>query len=703
MSTTNTTEAVKAPVARREEDRVVYAGVAPPNWPKDVPRQSDDSPNKLLDPPVAVPDPYGWLRDETRQKEDVVNHLNAENEYTQSLTKDLETLRGTLYTELLSAIQETDYTLPRPKGDWFRYSRTYEGKSYPTYCRAPRTPELNIHWDGSAEAPILPGESILLDVNKLAENQSYCVLGAMAVSPSQKLLAYSVDFTGNEKYQLFVKDIATDEIVDHDPKLEMCGSVVWGKDDNSLFYLKMDATDRPFQLYRRRLNSDGIDDELVREESDPLFWSGIGKSLDNKLFFMESSSSETTETWFLDLDEDEASGSATTRMQCIAKRRFKVLYEVDHRYGKWWISSNVEETPNMRLFTAPAKANCEAEWTLVKDPSTGKPLFDGGYDRALEGVSAFSNHVIAHGREGGMPKVWVLTMEPSTNNNHDEEQKVTKFEALTFPEAAHDVGLSRHYEFDIDKIVVAYDSLITPLQHLEIPLADPAGGERKVLKEKKVPGYQKELYGCDRFVVKSRDGKTDIPVNLVYRKDVMEKHTQQNQAVHTHLYGYGSYGACIEADFSSTRLPLLNRGIVYVIAQIRGGGELGRQWYEEPNGAKFLCKKNTFNDFVDVARYLIEEKKLTSPDKLSCEGRSAGGMLIGSSINQAPELFKTVIMGVPFCDVLCTMIDASVKLTTNEWPEWVCYILRDMVDALMSAALFRLRVTNNCFHFCKPS
>jgi oligopeptidase B len=231
---------VRPPVAPREEDRVVYAGVGPPGWDPKVPRQAEGSPHKLLDPPVAVSDPYGWLRDETRKNEDVIKHLNAENEHSQAFTRHLDGLRQTLYDEMLGAIQETDYTLPRPKGDWFRYSRTFEGKSYATYCRAPRTAELNIEWDGSPESPILPGEEILLDVNKLAEYKEYCSLGALAVSPSQKLLAYSVDFTGNEKYSLYVLNLETGKTVDHDPELEIDGSLVWGKNDSNLFYMKLD-------------------------------------------------------------------------------------------------------------------------------------------------------------------------------------------------------------------------------------------------------------------------------------------------------------------------------------------------------------------------------------------------------------------------------------------------------------------------------
>lgn len=195
---------------------------------------------------------------------------------------------------------------------------------------------------------------------------------------------------------------------------------------------------------------------------------------------------------------------------------------------------------------------------------------------------------------------------------------------------------------------------------------------RVVLKQKYVPGYDRSKFACQRINVQSRDGSTGIPVSLVYRKDVMEEHIASGKPVHVHLYGYGSYGSNVEDDFSSTRLPLLNRGMVYVLAHVRGGGEMGRQWYEEPNGAKFLCKKNTFNDFVDVAKWLVEDKKLTTPAKMSCEGRSAGGLLIGASLNQAPELFGVGILGVPFVDVVPTMIDASIPLTAGEWEEWGC-------------------------------
>ena len=337
----------------------------------------------------------------------------------------------------------------------------------------------------------------------------------------------------------------------------------------------MDDTKRPYQLWRKRFaaattTAPPVDDEMIHEESDPQFWSGMGKTLDQKYLFLELGSSETSEIWFVDLEDDLATAPAQTKLCCIAKRRYKVLYDVDHRKGYWWITSKTgDETPNMRLFTAPATANCQDEWTLLADPATDKPLFDGGYDRTLDGVSTFATNVVVHGREGGIPRVWVLSMDDT-----QKSPKVTTFEALTFEEEAYDVGLGSHYEYNTDTIMVAYDSLITPLQYLEISLQDLS--QRNVVKQKNVPGYNKDEFDCDRYLVPSRDGTTQIPVLRVYKKDVMEAHLKDGKPVPTHLYGYGSYGSCNEADFRATRLPLLRRGMVYVIAQIRGGGEMGR-------------------------------------------------------------------------------------------------------------------------------
>lgn len=651
-STTTTTTPVQPPIAHREEDRVVLAGVA--SGPDAPLRQSEVSTEALLDPPVPVPDPYGWMRDESRTNEQVLQHLRDENAYTEATTSHLGSLRERIYQDLVSSIRETDYTLPRPRGDYVYYSRTFEGKSYPVFCRAPRPSDDSVvEWDGSADTVILSGEEILIDINELARGHTYCAPGSVRTSESHKLLAYTVDFSGDETCSLFVRSLETGEIVKHDDRLQIYGRLSWGKDDETLFYLKLDDAKRPYQVYKRRLGTNIEDDVLLFEDLDDINYVSAGKSLDGKYLFIESSSSESSEWHYLDLEDPEAT------LQCVAKRRQKVLYEVEHRLGEWWITTNVGGTPNMRLMKSQAKPNCEDDWKDVIEHS-GNKAFDGGYDQSLAGVTAFKTHLVAEGRQGGVPRVWVLT--PS-------EEAVAK-EMLTFEEEAHDVGLHGHSEFDTDRIAVAYDSYITPLSSLEVSLSSPTSQPRKVLKSKTVPGYDKSLYDCERLLVKSRDGETNIPVLMMYRKDVMEKHLESGQPVPTHLYGYGSYGSCEEADFRVSRLVLVNRGMVCVAAQVRGGGEMGRQWYEEPKGGKYLCKKNTFNDFVDVGRWLVDEKKLTSPQKLCCEGRSAGGLLIGATINQAPDLFKAALLGVPFVDVVCTMIDSTIPLTCGEWEEW---------------------------------
>jgi oligopeptidase B len=680
------------PVAFRDEvNGFVYAGVAPESWDSSIPRQTETSTEPLIDPPVRVADPYHWMRDDKRTNEQVLQHLRNENDYTNAVTQHLQqnasdgknSVVDTLYHEMLSVIQETDYTTPRPNKDFMYYTRTIQGKAYTIHCRAPR--DSHMLWNSSMSddekkiTPISIGEQITLDINDLAVNQSYCSVGSVKASPSQQLLAYTVDFTGDEKCTLFIKNLVTQEIVhDNDASFEIYGSIQWGMDtDTTVYYLKLDHAQRPFQVYRRTFynlddsifttitkTNTAYVDTLLFEDLDDSNWVGIYKSKDDRFLFIEASSKETTEIHYIDLSQPLDS----QEVRCIAPRRQKVLYEVDHRDGFWWICSNVNNLPNMALFTAPAVPNCQNLWTMVTSAITAEPIFDGGYTRSLDGVTCFVNHVVAYGREEGIPRVWIIGEIQTEGSTEKTAIGVHKFERLAFAEDAYDVGLGTNYEYDTSTIVVTYDSMISPTQSIEINMDDTA--QRVILKEKIVPGYEKSLYHCERLTLLGRDRVTRIPISMVYRADVMEHHVGSNQPVPVHLYGYGSYGACMEADFVATRLPLLNRGIVYVIAHVRGGGEMGRTWYEEPNGGKYLCKKNSFNDFCDTAKWLIHEKNLTTPDLLSCEGRSAGGLLIGASINQAPEFFKVAILGVPFVDVVPTMIDASIPLTAGEWEEW---------------------------------
>lgn len=511
---------------------------------------------------MAIPDPYGWLRDDKRENKEILEHLRAENEYSQSMTKHLKGLQDRLYEEFLSSIQETDYTTPRPREGYWYYTRTFKGESYSAYCRAPKTSStFSVDWDGTKESPILPGEEIYLNVNELSKGKSYCSVGRVKPSPSQKYIAYAVDFSGDEKYEMHVRNIETGEDialkeVGTDALLEIDG-LLWGKEDDTLYYMTMDEQHRPYRLYQRKDWKSDPTDTLLKEELDDLFWCSCYKSLDEKYIFFDSASKETSEVWYL-ATEDELS---STEMKCVANRRNKVLYEVEHGDDSWYVWTNVDSSPNMKLMKSPAIADSASDWELVKD-AKGEPIFDGSLAKSLDSVTVLNRHLVMEGREGGIPRIWI----------YSSDTKIMKM--LSFDEAAYDVGLLSHFEVDTQSIAVHYDSMVTPPSSFEINLDDDS--QRSVLKTKAVPGYEKTRYGCDRMEVLSRDGETKIPISVVYSNETMEK-VKAGQKVPVHLYGYGSYGSCMESDFSTTRLSLLNRGMIYVIAHIRGGGEMGRQ------------------------------------------------------------------------------------------------------------------------------
>jgi len=523
-----------------------------------------------------------------------------------------------------------------------------------------------------------------LNVNDLAKDFDYCVVEDVEPSPLQERLAYSVDFTGGERYALLVQNVATGELVENGSLVnDTDGTLVWGNDDDTYYYLKLDESLRPYQVYRHQISSNQnenlSEDELIFEEPDEMFWLGIHKTMDGRYLMIGSESTETSEVHFLDLQQQQQTRDShepvAPHVQCLAQRRKKVLYEIDHRHGTWWIHSNVGNLPNYALFSAPAVAHCQDLWQPVL--LHGEPLFDGGPGhRSLDDVTCLDSHVLLSGREDGLPRIWLVTLDEEEKDTLDQDNsqcsdgkvQLSQVERLEFEEEAFDVGLAANSDFYAKSVLIAYDSLVTPTQYIDIELNNSTN--RQLIKERTVPGYDKTLYSSKRTTVLSRDGKTEIPVDLLYRKSVMEEYESSGQPVPVHMYGYGAYGSCEEATFSSSLLPLLDRGIVYALAHVRGGGEMGRTWYEEPNGGKYLCKKNTFNDFVDVAKWLVDDAKLTTPDQLSCEGRSAGGLTVGASINQEPTLFRVAILGVPAVDMVATMADSSVNLVIVEWEEW---------------------------------
>ena len=677
-----------APYAKREEERVFYAGIAPPFWDTtSFPRQAETSQEPMMDPPIAVPDPYGWMRDESRTDRDVLRHLKLENKHTQYQTQHLEALRDEIYSELVNGITETDYTLPRPHqgSDWYYYRRTMQGLSYPIHCRAPlsKTPHdelratLNL-WTATGEAslPILPGEQVVLDENVLCHGQSYCHVASLKISPSHELVAFAVDYAGGETYQLVIQNVATHKVVvtDKNNLQDMSSDLEWGADDMTIYYLLMDDAQRPYQLYRKQLlddakktkSSNQPQDTLVFQEPDVLFWLGmVPSSLDREYMLIVAESTEASEWWYLNLNNNITNTNTNDtdtdtddvlhehEPECIAPRSSGVRYDVEYRNQEWWITSNIHQTPNMQLFRAPVgQQQQQLQWT---SPVLAH-LFGGSNAIALTALTPLANHVIVQGRQDGIPRIWILELSP------DSDDSIPQIIRLEFSEPAHDVELAGEYERNTTTIVVAYTSLVTPIQFIEIDLNEPS--HRTILKERHVPGYSPEKYGCSRITVPSRDGHTEIPVSLVYTNAVWQERLYR--PVHVHLYAYASYGTSIDDDFHSDRLALLDRGMIYAIAHVRGGGEMGRQWYED---GKYLAKKNTFNDVVDIAQWMIQEQ-WTLPALLSAEGRSAGGLTIAATINQAPELFKMAILGVPFCDILATMVDSSIPLTAGEWEEW---------------------------------
>ena len=637
------TTTMKPPSTRREEDRVVYAGVPPPGWNLQIPRQADDSLEPLIDPPIAVKDPYGWLRDESRSKAEVLNHLRLENEYTTSQTRHLEPLIETLYSEMVSYLQETSHSFPSPRKEYYYYRRTIADLPYRLHCRAPKPPisssyrnnmkgllmYLRKHiseWNGSPDTPILPDEEVYINENDLAQNYDHFDIGSLQISPSEQFVAYTVDTTGNEQYHLFIQRIEDQNIVYKSDSLIIGATILWGNDDDTLFYLKLDDSQRTYQVYKRNLDltkmtnndetkntSDEDEEILLYEELDVLYWVGIEKTTDDKYLLIVAEASESTETRYIDLIEP------VHDVKILSKRRPDVIYEVDHLRGTWWILSNVGGSPYIELWTTNVGIESD-NWTRVMDPSSGKPILDG---IPIESLKVFQNHIVIEGREGGNKELWLLQIDM-------QSAKVVKCDQIRFDgEPAHTVSLSPSLqEHDTSSIVVEYESLITPLQYIHVSLEEPQSTEERVLLlETNTPGYEKNSYACDRIQVKSRDGHTNIPVSLVYLQSTMDRAESQKSNVPIHLYAYGAYGVSIDSSFRFTRLPLLERGVIFAIAHVRGGGELGRPWYED---GKFLKKQHTFEDFVDVARYFVNEKQWTTPDLLSCEGRSAGGLTIGA-------------------------------------------------------------------------
>ena len=559
----------------------------------------------------TLKDDYFWLRQ--KENPEVIKYLEDENAYTEEVMKPTKELQETLYKEMLGHIKQTDLSVPSRIGDYYYYSRTEEGKQYPYQCRK----------KGSMEAP----EEILLDLNKMAEGHSFLGLGAFNVSDDANLLAYTTDTTGYRQYTLHIKDLRTGKTLSEN--IERTGSVVWANDNKTLFYTTEDAVSkRSDKFWRHVVGNDKSD--LLYDEKDELFDVGAGRSLDKKMIFLGSFAKTSREVRYLPAD------NPTGEFKVILARRDGHEYDVDHYKGLFYITTN-KDAKNFRVVTAPIDDPSEKNW---------KPFINHNLKVKIDGLTTFANHLVVSEKEGGLNYLRVIDMK--TKQSH----------RITTDEADYALFIGANPEFNTTTVRFNYQSMVTPSSVYDY---DMSTRQRKLLKQQEVlGGYDAKNYESKRIWAVARD-EVKVPISLVYKKGV-----KLDGSAPMLLYAYGSYGASMAPTFSSNRLALLDRGVIYALAYIRGGGELGEEWREQ---GRMMKKLNTFYDFIDCADYL-EKNKYTSRDRMVIQGGSAGGLLMGAVTNMRPDLFKAVVAQVPFVDVMNTMLDASLPLTTSEYIEW---------------------------------
>ena len=567
-------------------------------------------------------DPYAWLQN--RDSDEVLDYLKAENSYQEQQLADQHELRESLFQEIKGRILETDLSLPSPWGPYLYYTRTTEGDEYARHYRCPRPADDSQQVDESRE-------ELLLDPNVLA-NGGFFSLGAFSISPDHQRLAYSLDSSGEEVYQLYVKELTSGEL--HSLPFEDCdGSMTWANDSQTLFFGELDDTHRPGKLYRHQLGEDGA--ELVFDEQDGRFFLHCYRSSSERQLVVLLNSKTTSEAWVLDADHPK------DRFVCLAPRVEGHEYFPDHGQvdGVWsWLIRSNQDGINFALYQAREQEDSvptRADWlALIGHSDTVM----------LEGVSLNAAGLSLSLREGGLP---IIEVRP---------QGLPAYR-VQLPDAAYSLYVQDSLEFNSDKIRLRYQSLNRPPQVRQLTLAT---GEQQVLKETPVLGpFDADAYVSQRLWATAPDG-TQVPISLVVKRELL------GQATPLYLYGYGAYGESLDPWFSHARLSLLERGVAFAIAHVRGGGELGEAWYR--NG-KQEHKQNTFDDFIACAEHLIAQG-LTRAEQLVISGGSAGGLLIGAVLNQRPELFKAAIAEVPFVDVLNTMLDPELPLTVTEYDEW---------------------------------
>ena len=584
---------------------------------------------ETIKPPVAKKEPkvlnihgyqitdnYAWLRDRSDKKNpEIIKYLEAENAYTESHMGQHKGFVDNLYKEMLGRIKQTDLSVPYKMGGYWYITKTEEGKQYPTYLRSKSK-------DGA-------DPEVLLDQNEMAKGFKYFAIGAFEPSDDDNLLAFSTDTTGYRQYTLQIKDLRTGKMLPD--KIERVTSQEWTPDGKYIFYSQEDpVSKRTDKIFRHTVGSTEPD-KLIFEEKDVLFGIGIGRSRNKEMFFITSFAKTMRESWYL------PSSDPSGEFKLVSKRREGHEYSADFNNGEFYIVTN-KDAENFKVVRAPANDPSEKNWV---DFIQHKPAVK------IEDLDFFKDYAVVYERENGLEYLRVMDMKT--------RRAPARIET---PESVYTMGMAFNPEYDTPIIRYNYSSMITPGSTYEFDLKTR---KSTLIKQQEIPsGYDKTQYETSRAWAVARDG-VKVPLSIM-----MKKGTKVDGTSPMLLYAYGSYGASMTPNFSTARLSLVDRGFIYVIAHIRGGSELGERWRQE---GRMFKKMNTFNDFVDSAKWLIEQK-YTSPDRLVIQGGSAGGLLMGAVVNQAPQLFKAAIVQVPFVDVMNTMIDADLPLTTEEWIEW---------------------------------
>ncbi|RZL69718.1 S9 family peptidase [Pedobacter aquatilis] len=604
----------------------------PMKWPDAKAPIAEIIPHNRIIHGDTVADNYYWMIDYFKKGPDstkVVDYLKAENSYLDTMMKSTDAFQADLFKEMKGRIKEKDESVPVLKNGYFYYTKTEDGKQYFKYCRK----------KGSLTAR----EEVLLDVDEMAKGHAYYSASGFSISPDNKLLAFGVDKVSRRQYTINIKNLETGEIY-KDAITNTQGAVAWANDNKTFFYTsKNPVTLLSEKIKKHQLGADAKTDVVVYDEKDNTNYIGVGKSKNDKYIFISSAGTLTNEFRMIDADHPESA------FKVFSPRSKDVLYDVLPVDGKFYITTNWN-AKNFRLMECPLNNTSKENW---------KEVIPNRNDVLLESGEEFKDFLVLSERKNGLREIHVLK-----NDGSDYY--------LKFDEPVYAAGIGANPEYNSKTLRYSYTSLVTPSSTYDYDLEKK---DKKLMKQQEVlGGYDAKDYVSERVFATAKDG-TKIPIALVYKKGL-----DKNGKAPLLLYAYGSYGSSTDATFSSPRLSLLNRGFVFAIANIRGGEEMGRQWYED---GKLMKKKNTFTDFISAGEYLVDQK-FTSKNHLYAHGGSAGGLLMGAVANMAPDLWNGIIADVPFVDVVNTMLDESIPLTTNEFDEWGNPKKKDAYDYMKS-------------------